>query len=318
MAKKLYEESNIQAIADAIRGKNGTTNTYKVSEMAGAIGAIEAGGEDPRVKGIIERTITEISDDSITELGNCAFAYCQKLVTVNFPNVTSIGNNAFQECSKLTTLNAENVQTIGKHAFYRCSLFNTLNFPKLTSIGDYAFYITHIGINDTLNFPNVTSIGKYAFYSCYFYTANFPNVTSIGDYAFNRCVDLKTVNIPNVTTLNGTFDTCSSLTDVGDLSQVVTISSNTFYYCIKLPKINLPSVTSIGGSAFKGCSVLTQVIIGTTNCTLSNTSAFTSTPIASGTGYIYVPDEAVETYKAATNWVEYASQIKGISELPQK
>lgn len=43
MAQKLYEESNIQAIADAIRAKNGTTTTYKTNEMAAAIQAIEAG-----------------------------------------------------------------------------------------------------------------------------------------------------------------------------------------------------------------------------------------------------------------------------------
>lgn len=35
--KKLYEETDIQAVADAIREKNGSTDTYKVSEMAQAI-----------------------------------------------------------------------------------------------------------------------------------------------------------------------------------------------------------------------------------------------------------------------------------------
>lgn len=44
MAQKLYEETNIQAIADAIREKNGATDTYLVSEMAAAISAIQAGG----------------------------------------------------------------------------------------------------------------------------------------------------------------------------------------------------------------------------------------------------------------------------------
>ena len=33
MAKKLYEESDIQAIADAIREKTGDTTTYTVAEM---------------------------------------------------------------------------------------------------------------------------------------------------------------------------------------------------------------------------------------------------------------------------------------------
>lgn len=44
MAKKLYEEANIQAIANAIREKNGISATYKVSEMADAILAISGGG----------------------------------------------------------------------------------------------------------------------------------------------------------------------------------------------------------------------------------------------------------------------------------
>ena len=40
MGKKLYEESDVHAIADAIREKNGMTTTYKVSEMAGAVSAL--------------------------------------------------------------------------------------------------------------------------------------------------------------------------------------------------------------------------------------------------------------------------------------
>lgn len=50
MANKLYEESDIQATADAIREKNGLTNTYKVSEFAGAIRAIPTGGDGSGLK----------------------------------------------------------------------------------------------------------------------------------------------------------------------------------------------------------------------------------------------------------------------------
>ena len=46
MFKKLYEESSIQDIANAIRSKNGSTNTYKVSEMATAINDISVGSSD--------------------------------------------------------------------------------------------------------------------------------------------------------------------------------------------------------------------------------------------------------------------------------
>lgn len=43
MANKLYEEADIRAAADAIREKNGKTDTYQVSEFAGAIRAISSG-----------------------------------------------------------------------------------------------------------------------------------------------------------------------------------------------------------------------------------------------------------------------------------
>ena len=40
---KLYEESCVQDIADAIRNKNGTVNTYTIRNMAGAINNIQSG-----------------------------------------------------------------------------------------------------------------------------------------------------------------------------------------------------------------------------------------------------------------------------------
>ena len=44
MSKVMVNESSLSAIGEAIRGKNGTTNTYKPSEMAAAISNIPAGG----------------------------------------------------------------------------------------------------------------------------------------------------------------------------------------------------------------------------------------------------------------------------------
>ena len=40
MSKKLYEEASVQAIANAIRAKNGETATYKIAEMAAAVRAL--------------------------------------------------------------------------------------------------------------------------------------------------------------------------------------------------------------------------------------------------------------------------------------
>ena len=110
--------------------------------------------------------------------------------------------------------------------------------------------------------------------------------------------------------------------------RVTSIGSYAFYSCSSLTSIDLPNATSIGNNAFSDCYSLTKLIIRTTSqvCTLSNTNAFNNCYHILGTtnatynpeglkdGYIYVPDELVESYKTATNWSEYASQIKPLSE----
>ena len=46
MGQKFYNEADVQAIAAAIRGKNGTQNTYTVSQMAAAVTALPSGASN--------------------------------------------------------------------------------------------------------------------------------------------------------------------------------------------------------------------------------------------------------------------------------
>lgn len=43
MAKKLYEEADVQAVAAAIRLRNGSSAAYKLSQMASAIESLKTG-----------------------------------------------------------------------------------------------------------------------------------------------------------------------------------------------------------------------------------------------------------------------------------
>ena len=173
-------------------------------------------------------------------------------------------------------------------------------------------------ISDSYTNSSVDKIGNYAFRECYYLTSvNFASVDNIGKYAFTDCSRLTSVDFPSVDIINVyAFYGCSKLTTVN--FPIVTIIDNyVFRSCSKLTSVDFPKVISIGTYAFYNCSALTSVIIRTTSkvCTLYNANAFTSTPIASGTGYIYVPDSLVSSYKSATNWSTYANQIKGLSEL---
>ena len=163
---------------------------------------------------------------------------------------------------------------------------------------------------------SATSIGSYAFYSCSsLTTANFPVATSIGTSAFQYCRSLTTANFPVATSLEtSAFQNCNSLTTV-DFPVATSIGTSAFQNCSSLTTANFPVATSIRTSAFQYCRSLKSLLLRNNKvCTLSNTNTFNSTPISSGTGYIYVPSELIEQYKTANNWSTYASRFRALED----
>jgi hypothetical protein len=92
------------------------------------------------------------------------------------------------------------------------------------------------------------------------------------------------------------------------------IGNYAFSYCSSLTSIDLPEgLTSIDYGAFQGCGSLAVLVSRNTSPPAFESSALTDT---SAGLLIYVPDGSVDTYKAASGWSGYASQIKALSELP--
>lgn len=136
-------------------------------------------------------------------------------------------------------------------------------------------------------------------------------------------LDVSAWDTSNVTDMNRMFYNCENLITL-DLSNFntsnVTDMFSMFKLCKNLISIDISSFDTSNITnmiaMFGGCSSLIKVIINkTTILEMKNPDIFTETPIQSGTGYVYVPDNMVDTYKSATNWSTYASQIKPISEL---
>ena len=251
------------------------------------------------------------------------FYSCNELVDINISNfdtssVTNMGL-CFYNCSALQNLDVSN--------------FNTSNVTNFNSmfLGCQNLIILDVAGFNTSNAIDVSSMFK----SCSKVTNlnvtgfNTSNVTKFSSM-FSGCSSLTSLDVSNFDTPNAEymdymFSGCSSLTslDVSNFdTSKVTNMFGMFQNCSNLTKLDISSFSTGSGSYnnssfFRGCTNLVEVIINNANLfEITHTNVFDGTPIANGTGYVYVPDNMVETYKSATNWSIYADQIKGISELP--
>ena len=72
--------------------------------MAEFINTVDIIGDDALTDSIIDRSITEYRDDSLTNIGIYAFNRCSKLTTIDFPSISSMGSSQFSGCSALATI----------------------------------------------------------------------------------------------------------------------------------------------------------------------------------------------------------------------
>ena len=232
--------------------------------------------------------------DTVTEIGDSAFAECKQLSSVQLSNnLTILGKFAFGNCTSLTSiwipkslktadtsafsgspfagcvaLQSVELETgmtkIPDNLFDSCPGFTTITIPDtVTEIGDSAFANTNL---NSITIPDsVTQIGKYAFGGSKLESIRIPDtVTDIGDNAFNGCTELKDVTLPNIrkNIVAGMFEGCTSLEKIVLPETVTAIRSGAFTGCTALKDITWSkALETIESYAFQNCSALTDVTI---------------------------------------------------------
>lgn len=264
MAKVLYEESNIQAIADAIRSKNGTNNTYKTSDMAAAIAAITTGGGDGTC------TREHIPEEAYALTGDIRYAFggkrfkwfaesCDKITTNNITEAEHLFDEseiehilfdlnfkdglikldyAFNRCEKLKTLPKCHVNPTGatysglrlSHLLHGCYLLT--NADNLFDEEDLDS-LANLKITSKYSAPYY----NYIFQDCY-------SLRQIPKWFWKLRISEESTTYPSYNMYNYTFGNCRALDELENLPVMrcnATATENlfvsTFNNCSRLKKL---------------------------------------------------------------------------------
>ena len=286
MAVKLYNDTDIQNIADSIRAKNGSEYTYKVSEMSAAINGLEIlNGETVSItpstsaqiitpssghNGITEANVAAVTSsiDSNIQAGNIK-------KDVSILGVTGTLNEGITPTGELAitsngTYNVTNyasanvnvpekqlgTKTITENGTYKATNDNLDGYSEVevatsgVDINDY--YIMEGG-----NFTGAASfIKKLPLF-------DFSQVTSVYHFffGFKSLTTVPLFNVTHLTKLVGMFDSCEKLEEVPllDTSNATSIASM-FSYCYSLkavPNFNTANVTDLYQFCYQCNSLLT-------------------------------------------------------------
>ena len=286
--KAVLNESTLTAIAEAIRQKSSSLAALKPSEMPEAIKNIKGGGDD---------------------IYRC-------FITDEWPDVLEYDGGADKLTPRI-------------RAFYHVVKIS----PKII-MKNAGSLIPQMCFESWSSSPNQASQLE---------TVEWQDAKIANEAAFQKCYSLKRLICDGLEKINSNvFNGDKALIDFGDTSNITYIGTQAFMACTALTSLKLPSVTSLGRSAFSGCTGLAKIDIGEKFSTidggvfygcshletlilrkpssvvkLSYVAALNNSGIASKKGYVYVPAALLESYKTATNWVSFASQLRAIEDYPE-
>lgn len=240
---------------------------------------------------------------TVTSIDERAFRYLTNLTSVTIPaSVTEITYRMFYQSSSLAEINidpANPAYCSADGVVYTADKDTLLVYPagKTTK-----FY--------TLDFP-VKTIDISAFtHATHLQTVTIPEgVATIRQSAFYSCTSLREVSFPeSITTIElAAFGQCDSLESIVLPPNITEVTTTLFFKCKSLRSVTIPaSVTNIDMTPFLECNKLTEITCLATTPPTLHMMAFYYMEQADIT--LYVPEEAVETYKATPVWKDFDVQ----------
>ncbi len=195
-------------------------------------------------------------EEGITAIPGSIFANTG-LESVIIPDtVTNIGQRAFANCKKLSYVHlSENLQSLGNYAFLNSIMLKEINVPKtLTDIDTYGWNWQY-----PFSGSGITSI-KWT-----------EGIKQVPYALFGECEELEQIEIPDTVTevKERAFAGCTKLKNVNMPDSVVSIGASAFRECKAIENIDLPKqLIFIGNYAFRNCVSLKAIHIPKTLTTV--------------------------------------------------
>ncbi|MBE6595108.1 MAG: leucine-rich repeat domain-containing protein [Ruminococcaceae bacterium] len=215
------------------------------------------------------KTVRFAANSACTEIGEFAFAECEKLRNAQIPSgVTAIPDGAFSGCIKLKNLTLhDGITKVGADAFGNCKELITTAEQGLVYLGTTTNpYLILYAVEDrtvTAALPNEGTrvIGPGALAGCASLTTlTLPEeLASISAYALSGCASLPSLALPAGLATIGAYalQDCRALVEITLPAGITAIESGTFSGCTALERIALPqALDSVGSTAFYGCAAL--------------------------------------------------------------
>lgn len=236
-------DDTLYDIADAIRSKNGSSDTYKPSEMPSAITAIPSGGGGVGIP-------REVSATGVYGFPAQSFVFS---LPSGATDVSSYAlARALYGCASLTSVDLSSLTTVSgeyafNYAFYGCTSLTSVDLSSLTAVsgtGAYAFSSAF------QNCANLTSV-------------DFSSLTTVSAgnafrYAFQESTSLTSVSFPALSVLGET-----------------SVFFRAFYKCTSLTSLSFPALTTSSFGSYT--NQFSNMLYGVTGCTVHFPAAIRNT-----------------------------------------
>lgn len=340
-----FEDAEVENICVTNWGSNGAITLAQLQAVT-SVGSVFIGNTNI-VKFNEFQNFTGLTVQ-YTNYNQQTFSGCTNLKEIVLPSNTScIGSKMFQNCSSLESLTIPNsVKEVGNQAFKGCSSIQSLAFTGLTG-GlrlESMNSLTSLTINEgctIIDFTDLTSLEQIDVpasvqtirvrNSYGVKIINFAPNSSLtgfggGNGAFWRTANLTTINnFPTTYTSTqvSAFEGCTRLVTMIPLPVGCTsVPVSCYMDCRSMEgEFIIPAtVTSIGEYAFRRTDSFTGIKIYATTPPTINVIQFgslfsnASSNNNPAVGYpLYVPQSALATYQADTNWSKFGSRLQGFT-----